>query len=86
MTQLENRYKEIEDLESAAEQLIAAGLLMDQSQLSDPEDALVMLTVDELKLLARRVGFMEKLSGKQVRQFIELRVSILLGCVMLTTY
>ncbi|KAF9281902.1 hypothetical protein BGZ68_006327 [Mortierella alpina] len=65
MTQLENRYKEIQDLESAAEQLIAAGLLMDQSQLSDPEDALVMLTVDELKLLARRVGFMEKLSGKQ---------------------
>ncbi|KAF9940048.1 hypothetical protein BGZ67_008368 [Mortierella alpina] len=65
MSQLENRYKEIEDLESATQQLIAAGLLMDQSQLSDPEDALAMLTVDELKLLARRVGFMEKLSGKQ---------------------
>ncbi|KAF9562213.1 hypothetical protein EC968_005371 [Mortierella alpina] len=70
---LENRYKEIEDLEAATQLLIAAGLLMDQSQLSDPEDALVMLTMDELKLLARRVGFKEKLAGKQ-RQVLTMNI------------
>ncbi|KAG0205744.1 hypothetical protein BGX28_002711 [Mortierella sp. GBA30] len=67
---LENRYREIMDLESAIQQLVAVGLLMDEGTLSDPEDALVMLTVDELKLLARRVGIMNKLSGKQRQALI----------------
>lgn len=39
---------------------------MDQNSLQDPEEALVMLTMDELKLLARRTGIKETLSGKQV--------------------
>lgn len=64
---LEGRYREIEDLESAVQQLINVGLLMDRSSLRDPEEALVMLTMDELKLLARRTGIKEALSGKQVK-------------------
>ncbi|CAO3572251.1 unnamed protein product [Mortierella alpina] len=79
MSRLENRYKEIEDLESATQQLIATGLLMDQSQLSDPEDALAMLTVDELKLLARRVGFIDKLSGKQQQSYLSTRLLLAPG-------
>ncbi|KAF9400427.1 hypothetical protein BGX21_004336 [Mortierella sp. AD011] len=41
------------------------GLLMDQRAIDDPEEALGMLTMDELKILARRIGIAEKLSGKQ---------------------
>ena len=69
-SKLEGRYREIEDLESAIQQLINVGLLMDQNSLHDPEDALLMLTLDELKLLARRTGIKESLTGKQVRRQI----------------
>ncbi|KAF9354789.1 hypothetical protein BGX26_007361 [Mortierella sp. AD094] len=65
-SKLEGRYQEIENLESAIQQLIIVGLLMDQRAIEDPEEALVMLTMDELKILARRIGVAEKLSGKQV--------------------
>ncbi|KAG0290164.1 hypothetical protein BGZ98_003570 [Dissophora globulifera] len=64
---LEGRYLEIEDLSFALQQLFSVGLLMDQSALHDPEEALVMLAMDELKILARRIGVLEKLSGKRVR-------------------
>ncbi|KAG0367820.1 hypothetical protein BGZ54_003195 [Gamsiella multidivaricata] len=64
-SKLEGRYREIEDLKSAIQQLITAGLLIDQSAMQDPEEALVMLTMDELKILARRIGILEKLSGIQ---------------------
>ncbi|KAF9437609.1 hypothetical protein BGZ76_000066 [Entomortierella beljakovae] len=64
-SKLEGRYREIEDLGGAIKQLIAVGLLMDQNTIQDPEEALVMLTVDELKVLARRIGIIETLSGKQ---------------------
>ncbi|GJJ69123.1 fanconi-associated nuclease 1 [Entomortierella parvispora] len=64
-SKLEGRYREIEDLESALQQLINVGLLMDRNSLQDPEEALAMLTMDELKLLARRTGIKESLSGKQ---------------------
>ncbi|KAF9896336.1 hypothetical protein BX616_007660, partial [Lobosporangium transversale] len=62
---LEGRYREIEHLKSAVQQLVVTGLVMDKSAIQDPEDALAMLTMDELKLLARRIGIMEKMSGKQ---------------------
>ncbi|KAF9111855.1 hypothetical protein BGX27_004359 [Mortierella sp. AM989] len=64
-SKLEGRYREIEDLDSAIQQLITMGLLMDKSMIQDPKEALVVLTMDELKILARRIGVMEKLSGKQ---------------------
>lgn len=66
LSKLEGRYREIDDLESAVQQLINVGLLMDQNSLTNPEEALVMLTMDELKLLARRTGIKESLTGKQV--------------------
>ncbi|KAG0254905.1 hypothetical protein BG011_005443 [Mortierella polycephala] len=53
-SKLENRYQEIEDLDTALQQLITVGLLMDQNALEDPAEALVMLTTDELKLLAQQ--------------------------------
>ncbi|KAI8596839.1 hypothetical protein EDD21DRAFT_311626 [Dissophora ornata] len=65
-SKLEFRYREIEDLGPAIQQLITVGLLMDQGAIQDPDEALVMLTMDELKILARRIGIMEKLPGKQV--------------------
>ncbi|KAF8926201.1 hypothetical protein BGZ58_000097 [Dissophora ornata] len=64
-SKLEFRYREIEDLGPAIQQLITVGLLIDQGAIQDPDEALVMLTMDELKILARRIGIMEKLSGKQ---------------------
>ncbi|KAF9189109.1 hypothetical protein BGZ50_000946 [Haplosporangium sp. Z 11] len=69
-SKLENRYQEVEDLNTALQLLISVGLLMDQSALMDPEEALAMLTTDELKLLARRVGIIESLSGKQRIQLV----------------
>ncbi|KAK3832787.1 MAG: hypothetical protein J3R72DRAFT_453898 [Linnemannia gamsii] len=64
-SKLEGHYREIDDLESSLRQLIAAGLLMDQTLATVPADVIGTLTMDELKLLARRVGVKEKLSGKQ---------------------
>ncbi|KAG0029130.1 hypothetical protein BGZ82_008118 [Podila clonocystis] len=61
---LENHYREIVDLDSAIQELVSVGLLMDRNNLQDAQEAIAMLTVDELKLLARRVGIKEKLSGK----------------------
>ncbi|KAI1304853.1 hypothetical protein EDD11_005055 [Mortierella claussenii] len=68
---LEGQYRELEDLEVAIQQLIQVGLLMDQNAIHDPEEALVMLTMDELKTLARRIGMLEKLSGKQRPVLVE---------------
>ncbi|KAG0054639.1 hypothetical protein BGZ83_010767 [Gryganskiella cystojenkinii] len=76
-SKLEGRYREIEDLESAVQQLINVGLLMDQNSLKDPEEALVMLTMDELKLLAKRTGIKETLTGKQ--SFISKRLLLAPG-------
>ncbi|KAI8358125.1 hypothetical protein B0O80DRAFT_495898 [Mortierella sp. GBAus27b] len=64
-SKLDGRYREIEDLVSAIQQLSAAGLLMDQGLMQDPGEAVALLTVDELKILARKVGILEKMSGKQ---------------------
>lgn len=64
---LDNQYREIVDLDSAIQELVSVGLLMDQNLLQDAHEAIAMLSVDELKLLARRVGIKEKLSGKLVR-------------------
>ncbi|KAG0035376.1 hypothetical protein BGZ81_008975 [Podila clonocystis] len=61
---LDNHYREIVDLDSAIQELVNVGLLMDQNNLQDAQEAIAMLCVDELKLLARRVGIKEKLSGK----------------------
>ncbi|KAF8982803.1 hypothetical protein BGZ46_000593 [Entomortierella lignicola] len=66
---LEGRYREINDLESSIQQLIRVGLLMDQKTIENSEEAIAMLNMDELKILARRIGIIEKLSGKQ-RQMI----------------
>ncbi|KAF9129516.1 hypothetical protein BGW39_004075 [Mortierella sp. 14UC] len=64
-SKLEGHYREIDDLESSLRQLITAGLLMDQTSATAPADVIGTLTMEELKLLARRVGIKEKLSGKQ---------------------
>ncbi|KAF9927607.1 hypothetical protein FBU30_003029 [Linnemannia zychae] len=69
-SKLEGHYREIDDLESSIHQLITAGLLMDHSSMIDPADAIGTLNVDELKLLARRVGIKDKLSGKQRRVLV----------------
>ncbi|KAG0339586.1 hypothetical protein BG004_006758 [Podila humilis] len=62
-------FREIKDMDSSIQQLIRAGLLMDHSLLRDTQDAISLLTIEELKLLARRVGIKETLSGK-VRQVL----------------
>ncbi|KAG0022416.1 hypothetical protein BGZ80_000310 [Entomortierella chlamydospora] len=77
-SKLEGRYQEIENLESAIQQLIIVGLLMDQRAIDDPEEALAMLTMDELKILARRIGIAEKLSGKQ-QSFLSKRLLLAPG-------
>ncbi|KAF9901708.1 hypothetical protein EC991_005779 [Linnemannia zychae] len=64
-SKLEGHYREIDDLESSLRQLITVGLLMDQTSVTEPADVIGTLAMDELKLLARRVGIKEKLSGKQ---------------------
>ncbi|KAK3836587.1 MAG: hypothetical protein JOS17DRAFT_787754 [Linnemannia elongata] len=63
-SKLEGHYREIEDLEFSIRQLITAGLLMDQESVTVPGEVLGTLTMDELKILSRRVGIKEKLSGK----------------------
>jgi hypothetical protein len=65
-SKLEGHYREIDDMASAIRQLITAGLLMDQESVTVPAEVLGILAVDELKILARRVGIKEKLSGKPV--------------------
>lgn len=65
-SKLEGHYREIEDLEFSIRQLITAGLLMDQESVTVPGEVLGTLTMDELKILSRRVGIKEKLSGKPV--------------------
>ncbi|KAF8934735.1 hypothetical protein BGZ52_003285 [Haplosporangium bisporale] len=67
---LNNQYREIVDLDSAIQELVGVGLLMDQNSLQDAHEAIAMLSVDELKLLARRVGIKEKLSGKLRRVIV----------------
>ncbi|KAG0083123.1 hypothetical protein BGZ92_011065 [Podila epicladia] len=67
---LDNQYREIVDLDSAIQELISVGLLMDQHSLQDAQEAIAMLCVDELKQLARRVGIKEKLSGKMRRVIV----------------
>ncbi|KAG0347932.1 hypothetical protein BG005_011803 [Podila minutissima] len=64
---IDNQYREIVDLDSAIQELVSVGLLMDQNSLQDAQEAIAMLCVDELKQLARRVGIKEKLSGKMRR-------------------
>jgi hypothetical protein len=71
-SKLEGRYREIDDLGSSLQQLITAGLVMDQVSATEPAEVIGTLTIDELKLLARRVGIKEKLSGKQVCYFRKL--------------
>lgn len=68
-SKLDGRYREIKDLESAIRQLSTTGLLMDQDAMHDPGEAIALLTVDELKVLARSIGILEKMSGKQVCSF-----------------
>ncbi|KAF8948933.1 hypothetical protein BGZ47_001142 [Haplosporangium gracile] len=63
-SKLEGRYREIDDLKSSIRQLITSGLLMDQGAATVPAEVLGILAMDELKILARRVGIREKLSGK----------------------
>ncbi|KAF9327050.1 hypothetical protein BG006_009600 [Podila minutissima] len=67
---LDNQYREIVDLDSAIQELVSVGLLMDQNSLQDAQEAIAMLCVDELKQLARRVGIKEKLSGKMRRVIV----------------
>ncbi|KAF9321982.1 hypothetical protein BG003_009301 [Podila horticola] len=67
---LDNHYREIVDLDSAIQELVSVGLLMDQNSLQDAQEAIAMLCMDELKLLARRVGIKEKLSGKMRRVIV----------------
>ncbi|KAK3825425.1 MAG: hypothetical protein J3Q66DRAFT_105131 [Benniella sp.] len=63
-SKLDGRYREIEDLGSAIQQLSTAGLLMDQDAMNEPKEAIALLTVDELKILARKIGLLDKMSGK----------------------
>lgn len=65
-SKLEGRYREIDDLEISIQQLFTAGLLMNQESVTVPAEALGILAMDELKILARRVGIKGKLSGKTV--------------------
>ncbi|KAG9068458.1 hypothetical protein KI688_010728 [Linnemannia hyalina] len=63
-SKLEGHYREIDDLEFSIRQLITTGLLMDQESVTVPAEVLGILAMDELKILSRRVGIKEKLSGK----------------------
>ncbi|KAH7053784.1 VRR-NUC domain-containing protein [Linnemannia elongata] len=63
-SKLEGHYREIDDLESSIRQLITTGLLMDQESVTVPAEVLGILAMDELKILCRRIGIKEKLSGK----------------------
>lgn len=65
-SKLEGHYREIDDLESSIRQLITTGLLMDQESVTVPAEVLGILAMDELKILCRRIGIKEKLSGKPV--------------------
>jgi len=40
---------------------------MDQGAMNEPKEAIALLTIDELKILARKIGLLDKMSGKQVR-------------------
>ncbi|KAF9581062.1 hypothetical protein BGW38_002059, partial [Lunasporangiospora selenospora] len=71
LSKLEGRYREILNLESAIRDLVTSGLLMDQACLRDPTEAITMLTMDELKILARRVGIKERLSGRQRQDLVD---------------
>ncbi|KAF9431030.1 hypothetical protein BGZ94_000029 [Podila epigama] len=69
-SKLENRYREIEDLETAIRHLVSVGLLMDQSALQDTEEAIATLGIDELKLLARHILIITAVMWKQRRDIV----------------